>query len=308
MAFLSADGLFNGDRLRACSNSAQLHFPRLFLSSNGFGRFEVNYARIAGAAYGSFNPPPSEKDLETILQEYCVSYLLFVYEADGGVLWGQWDTKNEWMPRYKTGKDRKSPCPPEPAFSLWKIEYTTEKKGFPKISENFRNFARNLQLGVGVGVGVGVVEKPICASADADPRLSINDAPFDPVGTSSGNTWEGPDPKPASPPKVPKKPDLAAELFPIFWGSYRQVRSKAKAPAEKAFRKKIKTQRQFDRILSALESQLPELLSREPAHRPYAATWLNQARWEDEPDIPAKPPDGVTGGPDYYRPFSPEDL
>ena len=43
MLILKPDGLFAGDRIRHCSDAAQLHWPRIFLASNGFARIELNY-------------------------------------------------------------------------------------------------------------------------------------------------------------------------------------------------------------------------------------------------------------------------
>jgi hypothetical protein len=168
MATIDPDGLFCGDRLRRCSNTAQLHWSRLFLASNGFGRLEINYARIVGRAYSTFSPIPSETELHSIIQEYVSNDLLFPYEV-AGQLWGQWDTRSELLPRYKTAHDRRSPIPPEPMFSEWKHAYRSERKAFPK---SFGNISESFQRGVhGVGVGVGVGEgKNICASDDA--RLS----------------------------------------------------------------------------------------------------------------------------------------
>jgi hypothetical protein len=109
---IDPDGLFNGDRLGRCTIAAQLHWPRLFLASDGFGRLEINYARIVGVAYPTFNPIPSETDLHSFIREYVENYLLFLYEVDGRC-WGQWDTREELLPKYKTSKDRRSPNPPE---------------------------------------------------------------------------------------------------------------------------------------------------------------------------------------------------
>ena len=41
MAIIDREGLFGGDRLRRCSNAAQLHWPRLFLAADGFARLEI---------------------------------------------------------------------------------------------------------------------------------------------------------------------------------------------------------------------------------------------------------------------------
>jgi len=45
-------------------------WARLFLASDGFARLEINYARIIGKAYATFNPVPSETELQSFLQEY----------------------------------------------------------------------------------------------------------------------------------------------------------------------------------------------------------------------------------------------
>src|SRR5947207_15019864 len=118
MAIIDPEGLFGGDRLRLCSNAAQLHWPRLFLASDGFARLEINYAKIIGRAYPTFSPIPSEADLQACLQEYAKNFLIFPYQVDGQP-WGQWDTRKELLPRYKTAADRRSPLPPEPAFTEW---------------------------------------------------------------------------------------------------------------------------------------------------------------------------------------------
>jgi hypothetical protein len=54
MSIIDADGLFSGDRLRRCSTAAQLHWPRLFLASDGFGRLELNYHKVVARAYATF--------------------------------------------------------------------------------------------------------------------------------------------------------------------------------------------------------------------------------------------------------------
>jgi len=88
-----------------------------------------------GLAYSTFNPVPSEDEFHAWIQEYAKNHLLFVYKA-GGQLWGQWDTPSEFLKRYKTSADRRSPTPPEPAFTAWKLAYRKEKEAFPKCFEN----------------------------------------------------------------------------------------------------------------------------------------------------------------------------
>jgi hypothetical protein len=73
----------------------------------------------------------------------------------------------------------------------------------------------------------------------------------------------------------------AACWFAQWWAIY--WLHKARAGAETAFRKRVRTEPRFQRVMAATREQTPEMLSREPSKRPYGATWLNGERWEDEP-------------------------
>ena len=273
MSIIDPEGLFGGDRLRRCSNVAQLHWPRLFLASDGFARFEINYARIIGRAYPTFNPVPIEAELQTCLQEYADNSLLFLYEV-GGQVWGQWDTRKELLPRYKTAADRRSPIPPEPAFTEWKRLYRERNKAFPKC---FGNLSETFQHGVGVGVGVG---KNICASADGNARQgafpSIDNPPF-----------ETTEPGALFPVEAAHRTKTTRELtteqeawFGQWWAEY--WLHKAKKAAREAFRKQVLTAGRFLQVMTATKAQKPEMLTRERDKRPHGATWLNGERWEDE--------------------------
>jgi hypothetical protein len=81
-------------------------------------------------------------------------------------------------------------------------------------------------------------------------------------------------------------PDLRSmqtEWFNAFWrGYWRRV---GRGAAEKSFKLAVKTPEQFERVIQALELQSPWMMARDSDKRPYPATWLNQKRWEDEPDV-----------------------
>lgn len=89
------------------------------------------------------------------IQEYVSNWLLFVWTANGQN-WGQWDTRLELLPRYKTSQDRRSPIPPEKEYTVWKSLYRSQSKEFPKSFRNFSPRVETFPSGVGVGVGVGV--------------------------------------------------------------------------------------------------------------------------------------------------------
>jgi hypothetical protein len=273
VAIIDPEGLFGGDRLRHCSNGAQLHWPRLFLASDGFARLEINYARIVGRAYPTFHPIPSELELQSYIQEYEQNFLLFLYEADGR-FWGQWDTRSELLPRYKTAADRRSPSPPEPAFSTWKRRYRSHNKGFPKP---FGEISVNLQHGVGGG-------KNICASGDepfSESCLSIDDPPFETTEPDALFPVESALAKPAPPRNRSEGVTREQESrFEEWWSEY--WRHTAKKAARVAFSKHVRTEARFQQIMAATRAQRPGMVAREEHHRPHGATWLNGERWEDE--------------------------
>lgn len=159
---IDPDGLFNGDRLRKCSNLARLYWPYLMLASNGFGRIELSYHKVVGRCFADFRPLPTEVEIMGCIQEYRDNYLLFVYQCDGQV-WGQWDCDQKHLNKYKTSLDKRSPNPPEDLWKDFKNSYLLEKTrsnpisiDLPKVFQNIpETIHQNSPLGVGVVVGEG---------------------------------------------------------------------------------------------------------------------------------------------------------
>lgn len=81
-----------------------------------------------------------------------------------------------------------------------------------------------------------------------------------------------------------KSQRLSDEDFAVFWKAY--PRKESKAQARKAF---AKADVRLDMLLQALEAQKQTGQWQSDGGRfiPYASTWLNQKRWED--DLPAQP-------------------
>lgn len=128
-------------------------------------------------------------------------------------------------------------------------------------------------------------EPKTCASDDA--RMlgflpPIDDPPF---GTT--------EPEALFPSDV-KKPAMTVDgltpqqesWFGVWWAAY--WLHKAKKAARRAFGRQVKTAARFEQVMAATEAQTPEMLGREPQHRPHGATWLNGERWGDEAAGPAK--------------------
>lgn len=138
-----------------------------------------------------------------------------------------------------------------------------------------------------------------CASGDApDALYSIDDPPFE--TTNLGTFFE------AEQVLAKSKTGLSAQQaiwFNEWWPGY--WRKKAKKAAERAFQKHVRTAERFARVMAATRAQSPEMLKREPSKQPHGATWLNDERWEDEPDAAAKAPQGAAD--DYEQfPHQPE--
>lgn len=80
--------------------------------------------------------------------------------------------------------------------------------------------------------------------------------------------------------------------FDEFWAVYGKIRNANKAKAKVSFKRVVSNQTAFDRIMDRLRLQAPGYLARESDKRPHATTWLNGARWEDEPDAPPRTVNG----------------
>jgi hypothetical protein len=133
--------LFNGSRIAACSVKAQLYYPRLLLAANGFGRIEVDPARIIAVAFRTFFPNiPTEQEIADVLAEYSQNHLLFLYSS-GGQLWGQFDIPENLLPRKKTAADQRSPEPDAKKLSAWRSDYQRIKSGKSKVVNKLRLLA-----------------------------------------------------------------------------------------------------------------------------------------------------------------------
>jgi DNA-binding transcriptional MocR family regulator len=73
----------------------------------------------------------------------------------------------------------------------------------------------------------------------------------------------------------------ARDSFEEFWDRY--PRRIGKASARKSYAKAMKAAT-HDEIMFGLSQQMPSLASREQQYIPHPSTWLNQERWNDEPD------------------------
>lgn len=124
----------------------------------------------------------------------------------------------------------------------------------------------------------GSINTDTCASGDArmgaQQELSIDAPPFDAPELSATS--------PASESRAGRSSlrDQQDAWFAEWWAGY--WLKKARKAARDAFGKHVKDVARFEQVMAALKSQAPEMLKREPRHRPQGATWINGERWNDE--------------------------
>lgn len=75
-------------------------------------------------------------------------------------------------------------------------------------------------------------------------------------------------------------------LFDRFWQAY--PKKVGKEAARKAFSKLKPNEEDIDTWLGAVATQQQSRQWQDPKFIPHPATWLNQKRWEDEPEAPAR--------------------
>lgn len=171
MAIIDPEGLFSGERLAACSDLAQLYWPRLFLAANSCGRIELSYKSLVSHVFGNFQVIPESSKIWEVFREYDANFLAVLYETEGGTWWCQFITSEKFLPKYKKTRDNLSPAPPLEALEAhrkgyleWKKSKSFQNQSFQKISPSFSS------EGVGIGVGEGVVVKDLKPSREKKPR------------------------------------------------------------------------------------------------------------------------------------------
>jgi len=85
-------------------------------------------------------------------------------------------------------------------------------------------------------------------------------------------------------PQGPPKTAVYLQRFEQFWESYPKARRKGKGAARKIWLRLKPTRELTDKILNALSQQKKQSQWQKDNGQfiPHPATWLNQARWEDE--------------------------
>jgi hypothetical protein len=99
---------------------------------------------------------------------------------------------------------------------------------------------------------------------------------------------------------TPQQENWFTEWWEIYW------RKKNKKRAREAFGVYVQTLARHKQVMAATRAQTPAMMATEQRFRPHGASWLNDERWEDEPDQPAKLPPQLTNN--SHKPTIPEKV
>ena len=178
MAIIDPEGLFSGERLAACSDMAQLYWPRFFLAANGLARIELSYKSLVSRVFGNFQKIPTSSEIWGIFREYEANFLAVLYESSDGSWWCQFSTSEKFLPKYKKTRDEMSPAPSfemmeahRSGYLLWKKSKSFQNQSFQKLSETFSSEG----VGIGVGIGVGKEKELSPPASPPAPRVETRE-------------------------------------------------------------------------------------------------------------------------------------
>lgn len=184
MPVIDPQGLFEGERLSACSDRAKFFWPYIYCASNGFARLEINLRQLRQKCFACFVTAPTEAEILSALKEYADNYLLTVYEHQGRQ-WAQFDTHPKYLPKHKSKKDLASPTPPDESLTSFAEGYIEWKKAKSlclhhsrKISETFETL-RKISNGIGTGIGFGIEEGIGVGDGNTEPNTPLEDKDTD---------------------------------------------------------------------------------------------------------------------------------
>jgi len=161
MAVIDPNGLFEGQRLRACSDIAQNYYPRLYCAANGYARLELDVQAIIRLYFRFYTHIPTVDDIVAVFEEYVTNYLAFIYQSEGRVF-VQFATKAKFLPRRKTREDNRIPPPPPEAveafnqgYIRWKAEQAHKEQSL-EVNEFLKKISEKNCHGTCIGEGIGM--------------------------------------------------------------------------------------------------------------------------------------------------------
>jgi hypothetical protein len=250
------EGIIGSQRINALSPTGEVFYRRLMSVADDYGSFHASVPTLRGALWPTNPESVSEESVRASLAE-CTrgeNPLIKLYSS-GGAKYLQITNFNQQIrskskfptPCWEVDNGPLANCDQSAQPSRSRISYP---ESYSESSQNLSSAAEAVD---------GKTDSPVAAKAI---ELEIVAEPADvEVKELSVNVW-----------------------FEASWAIY--WRKVAKEAARKAFKARVKTAESYALVNAALIRQQPEMLAREPQHRPHFSTWLNQERMLDEPSPP----------------------
>jgi hypothetical protein len=127
MPMLSPSGLFQGQRLGACSDRVQDRWHRYYCAADSFGRIEGDFDAVRHRCFMLYKQPPPVDEIVADFKELVANFLLIPYHA-AGRLWFQFATDPRFLPPYKTVADKQKPEPSEATLTAFEEGYAKWRK------------------------------------------------------------------------------------------------------------------------------------------------------------------------------------
>lgn len=145
-----------------------------------------------------------------------------------------------------------------------------------------------------------IILPAIMPPSRTNAREPIGQTSDTPIGQTSDQSIKGLKSKAKNPPKAPQGagnpkraeksiPRHKPERFEKFWTYY--PRGESRKAAVKAWDKLAPDDAMIDKMAAALKRQMKSEDWQRGIGIPYASTWINGQRWEDEVKVVAPPPD-----------------
>jgi len=218
---------------------------------------EVDPRLLVARCFVALDHPPTEEEIPRFLVEYHRAFLVFLYQSSEGTWWAQFDIPRNCLPRYAFARDLLSPAPPDDTYQDWRCRAKLlESKALQFFCENLRKTAHRAFALAGAGAG-----------DSASKRLDQSQQQLIPV--SPGNTI-----------------DWKERMFNEFWAEavWRKI---GKGTCRKSWNKAAKNESIARQIITAAKEQgkIQKQLAQIRGHSElWPQTWLNQGRWEDDPE------------------------
>ena len=127
------DSLWSSDKLAECNQTAQLHYPRIYLLCDEWSCFELDITHIIKTCYEKFKKPPRPNEIESHLNDFETHGLLFVW-YENGKAYGYWTGKEDGrLPSPSRRHKRHTPEPPQKELASYLQTYNGLQSGYKSI-------------------------------------------------------------------------------------------------------------------------------------------------------------------------------